>query len=121
MIHLYAEWPGVYELRACFCSKFRPADGVEARSSVYLDGVPSERPAPDPLPALPPGCVASLDFSLERAVGILARSKDMGRPRRLAAPSIPINPDYKPITQADIDKAVDELKDKRARQELGWK
>jgi hypothetical protein len=28
-------------------------------------------------------------------------------------------PDFKPITQADIDRAVDELHEKRARAELG--
>ncbi len=46
---LYAEWPGEHELRAAFCSRYRPKDGINACSSVYLDGLPSERPAPMPL------------------------------------------------------------------------
>lgn len=45
---LYAKWPGPGEMRACFCARFRPRDGVERRSSVYADGIPPER---QPLPA----------------------------------------------------------------------
>ena len=43
MLKLYAEWPGIQEMRACYCSKFRPKDGVNAYSQVYADGIPSER------------------------------------------------------------------------------
>ncbi len=45
MIVLYDEWPGPKEMRACFCSKFRPADGIEANTDVYFlsDGIPSEK------------------------------------------------------------------------------
>jgi hypothetical protein len=43
---LYGEWPGLPEIRAVLCSKFRPADGIEGSSTVYIDGIPSERPAP---------------------------------------------------------------------------
>lgn len=53
MLRTYTTWPGLRELRACFCSKFRPADGFEVASSVYLEGVPSDS---EQLPAwaLPP-------------------------------------------------------------------
>jgi hypothetical protein len=50
---LYAEWPGEHELRAAFCSRFRPKDGINACSSVYVDGIPTERVKPSPL--LTPG------------------------------------------------------------------
>lgn len=40
---LYAQWPGPQEMRACFCSRFKPADGISVCSTVYLDGIPSER------------------------------------------------------------------------------
>ncbi len=45
MSALYTEWPGLRELRAVFCSKFKPADGVEVDSTDprYVDGIPSER------------------------------------------------------------------------------
>lgn len=41
---LHREWPGLREVRAVFCSKFRPRDGFDVDSDVYLDGVPSEKP-----------------------------------------------------------------------------
>lgn len=40
---LYAEWPGPREMRACYCSKFKPKDGINACSTVYADGIPSEK------------------------------------------------------------------------------
>ena len=41
-VALYNEWPGPQEVRAVFCSRFKPADSIEAYSSVYMDGIPSE-------------------------------------------------------------------------------
>ena len=34
----YSEWPGVKELRAVFCMKFRPADGIEVFSDIHPQG-----------------------------------------------------------------------------------
>lgn len=122
---LYNEWPGPGELRAVFCSRFRPRDGLTAYSSVYPDGIPSERPAAPPLLALPPGHVASIDPELEHAVREVAAAKDLNRPRLIRGPSIPVDLDFKPVTQADIDRAIEEyhgeLLEKlkqRAQQEL---
>ena len=39
---LHREWPGAHEIRAAYCSKFQPKDGIEADSNLYLDGIPSE-------------------------------------------------------------------------------
>lgn len=45
MVQLHGrEWPGPDELRATFCSKFRPKDGIEKDSEVYHEGIPSENP-----------------------------------------------------------------------------
>lgn len=44
VLTLYGEWPGLREIRAVLCSKFKPADGIEANSTVYLDGMPAEKP-----------------------------------------------------------------------------
>ncbi len=116
------EWPGPLVFRQILCSKFKPRDGINAGSSLaFPDGVPSERriEAP-PLPALPPGHVASVDSSLDRSIRYLAAAKDLNRRRRLASPAdVPTNPDFKPVTQADIKRAVDELHEKRAKEELG--
>ena len=40
---LYNEWPGPYELRAVFCSRFSPLDGKNVvGTAAYPDGIPSE-------------------------------------------------------------------------------
>lgn len=51
-INLWNKWEGIRELRAIYCSRFTPRDGIESTSAIYTDGVP-----PDPLlprPLLPP-------------------------------------------------------------------
>jgi|SRR5271157_1397460 len=76
---IYAEWPGIQEMRACFCSRFPPRDGINAYSSVYPDGIPPENPkqlAGAELPALPEGHVASVDKSLDYAVQIATRCQE---------------------------------------------
>lgn len=42
---LWNEWEGPRELRAILCSKFRPADGIEAYSQLaqFADGIPAEK------------------------------------------------------------------------------
>lgn len=70
---LYKEWPGEAELRAVFCSRFKPKDGINAYSAVYLDGVPPERPLPPATPiALSPGHVATADKELDDKVKMVA-------------------------------------------------
>jgi carbohydrate-binding DOMON domain-containing protein len=115
------EWPGPLALRQIFCSKFKPADGIEAGgTSMFPDGPPSEQKIEAPsLPALPAGHVATVDAGYDRAIRLLAAAKDMDRLKRVAIQEAPTNPDFKPITQADVDRAVDELHEKRARAELG--
>jgi hypothetical protein len=129
-VALCNEWPGPLGLRQIFCSKFKPADGIEAGgTAMFPDGPPSEKQIdPAPLLALPPGHVASADRALENSVRLLAIAKDMDRTIRQtqlrqqhmeAMAALRKEPDFKPITQADIDRAVDELHEKRARAELG--
>jgi hypothetical protein len=109
-LKLYNEWPGPKELRACFCSKFRPLDGINAYSAVYADGIPSEREnAPNLLEAP------------RREVRLLPGGKQIHEPvedpkraaavKRLAA-SMPKMPSGKPIPGAQysrVDKALREL------------
>ena len=35
VLALYNEWPGPGEVRAVYCSRFRPEDGITAYSTVY--------------------------------------------------------------------------------------
>lgn len=41
---IYNEWPGLQEMRACYCSRFKPKDGLEQHSSVF----PENSFPPDP-------------------------------------------------------------------------
>jgi hypothetical protein len=50
-LKLYTRWPGVGEIRALYCSRFKPKDGVEAYSEIYQGGFPHESPAPKAPPA----------------------------------------------------------------------
>jgi hypothetical protein len=45
---LYPQWPGVHEIRAVYCQKHRPKDGIDAFSSIYPDGIPPEHPPQEP-------------------------------------------------------------------------
>lgn len=72
---LYNAWPGTSEIRAVYCSKYRPLDGIEVYSSVYPDGIPSERQAGEPAwPALPPGRVTA-DLEFDRKLQAVAKVK----------------------------------------------
>ena len=43
VVTLYNEWPGPVEVRAVFCSKYTPRDGIDGYSAIYLDGIPPEK------------------------------------------------------------------------------
>lgn len=40
-LDLWNEWPGPLELRAVFCSRFKPKDGKNAYSERFVNGIPS--------------------------------------------------------------------------------
>jgi hypothetical protein len=85
---LYEKWPGPLEMRAVYCSKFRPKDGVEAESTIYPNGIPSEKkpgdlsglPVPE-LPALPAGHIASTDPEADAIIQALAEKLATQRKR----------------------------------------
>jgi hypothetical protein len=115
---LYTEWPGLRELRAVFCSKFKPHDGVETNSADarFIDGIPREEPDKEWRPALEPGQRLltgeteqfSADPELEKTIHLLAESARMpaGLIERRTKEEIERDL-YRPrITQADIDEEV---------------
>jgi hypothetical protein len=131
MLNLYNEWPGPRELRACFCSKFRPADGIHQYSSVYLDGIPSERATAPQLPAAPMRQIQPpiTDAKVQRAVQVLtAKAQRMpaarngsdaaaGRLREILTapcdrPELP-GPTPQIITQEDVRREVEKLRIQR--------
>jgi hypothetical protein len=139
---IYTEWPGIGEMRACFCHRYKPQDGINAYSTVYPDGLPPDptaqpRPriaAPDQKP-LQPGHEVTADPELEASIQKLAHKcsmppahpaidqfarmlREIETPpeRREPEEPKPLNPNFKPITQADINRAVQELHERRARE-----
>jgi hypothetical protein len=132
---IHSEWPGMREVRAAYCGKYKPDDGIEVYSLVYPDGIPSEKAA-EPLAiagatqkqltgevpnrATPEEITAAQ--SLRDFIRDAAVKTDMNRigkpaPKVREIPALP--PGVKPITQADIDKAKREMLDKKAREEAG--
>lgn len=91
---IYAEWPGPQELRACFCSRFKPKDGINAYSTVYDTFPPDPSIKPKQIEAptqqakrLEAGKV-SADEGIQKAMEIAAsvqRVKNAG----FAAPATP--------------------------------
>ncbi len=120
MISLYGEWPGPREFRAVFCAKYKPRDGISTcGSGVFADGIiPPELPPP-PLPALPPGERTVDPRQIERTVERLGKMKDLNEPRsRKRLREMPINRDFKPITQEDIEREIEKRKQAQAELEL---
>jgi hypothetical protein len=133
---LHTKWEtcGIPGLRQILCHLYTPADGIVVNSTeAYPYGIPSLRP-PDPeLGKLPPGRFASADLDCERAVLQLeAKSMDVApytpaddahleelRRARLRRQHREIFEEMglKPITQEDIDRAVEEARAKKNRSE----
>lgn len=121
---LFSRWPGPRELRAVYCSRNKPRDGFEISSTEFPDGVPTPLPGselawynviePAPVLQLPSGHVVTADILLENDIRRLAAAKDLNRRK----PEEVRNPDYKPITDADIQAALEENRDRQAREEL---
>ena len=72
-LRLYAKWPGVAELRALYCSRFKPRDGIESYSTVYLDGIPPENTPP----RREPTASITADPELRKNVAELAHRRRM--------------------------------------------
>lgn len=129
MLKLYAEWPGIGELRAVLCSKFKPKDGFESYSLTFPDGIPSEKPEkqyalpPASTLALGPGEPISAAPSLNNYVQQLAEMKRMDNVNPIKPEDLPtarLTPENA-VTEADIRRAVDELRRKKAEEEAGLK
>ncbi len=100
VLALYREWPGVYELRAVYCSKWKPKDGIEAFSAVHVDGIPSEDETTNlQLTGAAParqltGDVINSDFP-RSALGLIAEVTDRHKAKEATA---------KAVTEAEIAK-----------------
>jgi len=74
-LKLYARWPGPGELRALYCSRFKPKDGAEAYSEMYQSGFPHESARPE-IPAKRE-VVTTADGELADQIRSLAHGKSL--------------------------------------------
>ena len=142
MVQCYREWPGPYEMRACFCGRYKPKDGINAYSEVYADGFPPDPTAPpraqitgtapkrleagEPMTA-DPELQAKLEKAVEKvttppAMSVSTKFAEMLRevetpPHLRPEPEQPVNVNFKPVTQADIDRAIEEYRAKKREAE----
>lgn len=83
-LRLYGKWPGVAEIRALYCSRWKPKDGMETYSSIYPEGIPSERKAPAPERDPPRGGPVTADPDLNREIRQVADAKKLQPGRKEA-------------------------------------
>jgi hypothetical protein len=76
-LKVYAAWPGIAEPRALYCSRFKPKDGAEAYSTVYPNGIPSERPTTQISTANDTVRIVTKDPVMQKAVSELAVRKQL--------------------------------------------
>jgi hypothetical protein len=119
VLSLHNEWPGPLVLRQIFCSRFPPRDGLDIFSTAeFPDGIPVEQiEQPAPL-QLPDGHVASIDPELERAVRELAAAKDLNGLRTRHVHPVPVDTNAVPITEQDIENAVEKNRQAQALSEF---
>lgn len=122
---IFNEWPGPRELRALYCSRWAPSDGQEAYSTLFpADENGGGFPRDPALPPLPPALLTPGKEESCKLLGVVAdyveTLPEIRRPppRHKAALS-PVGSNFQPITQSDIDREVNLLRDARARKELG--
>ncbi len=128
MVHLFPKgWPGAGEMRAVYCSKFKPRDGVEVPSAAFPLGIPSESPQRDAeimghlagaskdrkqLSAGETERVSAAD-SIQTTIEVLREAKSLRRtgPAPLV-PSIPVVKltDENRVTEADFEWAREEVR-----------
>lgn len=142
MRRLYRRWPGPLEMRHVYAAKFQPWDGVQpiGISEHYPDGIPSENETAPPAIAAPKVKLLAIGQreeiiehpKIERAIQRAAEKMPAipsGRPigdrfEKLLAEAItapvdrPLPPPPTPqvITQADIDRAVEDLHRQKTEQ-----
>jgi len=105
---IYAEWPGPQEMRACFCSRFKPKDGLNAYSTVYPDGIPlrESRARIDPPP---------VRVFLTAPEGEESRFHKDWEANKQRSKIAQVVPDFNPITHEDVNEAVRKVREEKRK------
>lgn len=76
-LRLYGKWPGVAEIRALYCSRWKPKDGMETYSAIYPEGIPSERKRAPAERDPPRGSPVTANADLDREIRQVADRKKL--------------------------------------------
>jgi hypothetical protein len=119
------EWLGPLVLRQIFCSRYKPRDGQVVHSSeAFPDGIPPMTPQPDGFAQLEqwkrehrhelaaPAAEDDAEEEPESKRPNVVTMPVNPAPTKPVSPK-PTNPNYKRITQADIDQALKEYREKK--------
>ncbi len=118
-VALYKTWDrcGIPGLRQIICHSGIPADGVMLSiTESFPEGLPPERVGPPMARLLPPGPKMDEARQIEATVGAIA--KKVPPPRNVDIHPLERTTPHRGITQADIDRAVEENRQRRAEAEL---
>ena len=114
----YATWPGMREIRALYCAKFSPRDGVVVASTVYENGIiPGIVDPPHLIADSPRGGLISADAGDALMVRVLA---DAIPPERKPPRSATVKPPKPKLpTQEEIDRIKEEQRQNQERNKAG--
>jgi hypothetical protein len=93
----YSEWPAMLEVRAFFCTKFKPLDGVEAALGTKSPAFGSLCPDLSPQPALGSNTLRSISGELGPVTVDPEMQKLVERCMRPISPKIPTRDDIDAI------------------------
>lgn len=107
---MYKKWPGVAELRALFCSHFKPRDGYIVYSDMYPDGYPHQQKAlmieAPPMPKRTPEEQREYEqWARDLAATIREKIKEIPKPPRV------LTDEEKVAIQAEHDRLMRERKE----------
>lgn len=81
-LRLYGKWPGVAEIRALYCSRWKPKDGMETYSAIYPEGIPSDRKRSQPERDAPRGGPVTANADFDREIRLVADRKKLQAGRK---------------------------------------
>lgn len=122
-IQLYPkQWPGIGELRALFCKRFKPADGLQVNSGVFEDFPTEAELGPVPGLALPPARserealqAATIPITRQLEAGEVSVDPDLAQLVHGIAESHRMPPKPEPRSVQEIEAALYQATDRPKR------
>lgn len=121
---LHSVWPGPREIRAVFCSRWKPLDRIEVSSEVYAEGIPSasESVTPGWSMQIPAGATREplqLEGPALELAQSLVKAGLMGVPVQRLVKVDPLKPEERARLETEFEKAEQEYLERKAKAEAG--